>query len=60
MKCFTNYSRRNPDTINGEILVVTQKYTTFDSEEMNRFEKSIRQTIGSGVMSEFKAESEEV
>jgi len=59
MKCFTSYQRFNADTINGETLVVCQRYTTFDTEEMNKFEENIRNTIGYGVMTEFKAESEE-
>ena len=59
MKCFTSYSRFNADTINGETLVVSQRYTTFDKDEMDAFEESIRNTIGYGVMTEIKAESED-
>lgn len=55
MKCFTSYARRDADTINGETLVVTSRYTTFDSMEMDAFEDGvIRPTIGSGVMTEFE------
>lgn len=54
MKCFTSYARFNADTINGEALVVTQRYTTFDKMEMDAYENDvIRPTIGSGVMTEF-------
>lgn len=64
MKCFTSYARFNADTINGETLVVTQRYTTFDSIEMDAFEDGvIRPRIGSGVVTEFepyKAESEDL
>lgn len=56
MKCFTSYQRLNPDTINGETLVVTQRYTTFDTQEMDAFENSLRATIGSGIVAEIKAE----
>lgn len=56
MKCFTSYQRLNADTISGEMLVVTQRYTTFDKQEMDAFEESIKQTIGSGVVTEIKAE----
>lgn len=55
MKCFTSYARLNADTINGETLVVTSRYTTFDIQEMDAFEKNlVRKTIGSGVMTEFE------
>lgn len=56
MKCFTSYQRLTADTISGEMLVVTQRYTTFDKQEMDAFEESIKQTIGSGVVTEIKAE----
>ena len=58
MKCFTNYQRLNADTINGETLVVSTRYTTFDTEEMDAFEETLRRTIGYGVMTEIKAESD--
>ena len=54
MRCFTNYSRFNTDTINGETLVIFQRYTTFDKAEMDAFEESIRNTIGYGVMTDIK------
>ena len=58
MKSFTSYRRVNADTINGEKLIVSTIYTTFDSEEMEKFEESIRNTIKSGIMVEYEAESE--
>lgn len=59
MKCFTSYQRLNADTINGETLVVTQRYTTFDKQVMDDLEESIRAAIGYGVMTEYKNENEE-
>jgi hypothetical protein len=53
MKCFTSYQRQNADTINGETLVVTYRFTTFDVDEMNEFEKDMQTRIGCGVSSEF-------
>lgn len=58
MKCFTSYRRFNADTINGEKLVVSITYTTFNSEEMEKLEESIRNTIKSGVVIEYNTESE--
>lgn len=59
MKCFTSYARFNADTINGETLVITQRYTTFDTQEMDAYEENIvRKTIGSGVMTEFEMPKE--
>ena len=55
MKCFTSYARFNPDTLNGETLIVTQRYTTFDKDEMDAYENNvIRPQIGSGVILEFE------
>lgn len=58
MKCFTSYRRVDADTINGEKLIVSTIYTTFDSEEMEKLEESIRNTIKSGVVIEYNTESE--
>ena len=54
MKCLTTYARYNADTIQGERLVVSHTYTTFDSIEMDAFEKHIRDIFGSGIMMEFE------
>ena len=60
MKCFTSYQRFNADTINGETLVVTQRYTTFDTQEMDAYENDvIRPRVGSGVMMEFEPQESE-
>ena len=59
MKCFTSYARFNADTINGETLVITQRYTTFDKQEMDAYEENIvRKTIGSGVITELEMPKE--
>lgn len=59
MKCVTSYERRNPDTISGEILVITQRYTTFDTQEMDAFENSLNATIGSGIVAEVEPQESE-
>lgn len=56
MKCFTSYARYNPDSVKGHTIVVTQAYTTFDEQEINALEEHLRQTIGSGIMTEYKQE----
>lgn len=53
MKCLITYSRFNADTISGERIIVTQTYSTFDSEEMDRLEDYLRQSIASGIMTEY-------
>lgn len=59
MRCFTSYQRFNADTINGETLVVTSRYTTFDKQEMDFYEENIiRKTIGSGLITEFEMPKE--
>ena len=53
MKCLITYSRLNADTISGERIIVTQTYSTFDSEEMDRLEDYLRGNIASGIMTEY-------
>ena len=54
MKCFTSYERHNPNTVNGETIVVTQVYSSFDKKEMDVLENDLRLSIGDGVKMEFK------
>lgn len=53
MKCLTTYQRLNPDTVCGEIIIVTQRYTSFDAREIDILEERFKHTIGSGIMSEY-------
>lgn len=53
MKCLTTYQRLNPDTVCGEIIIVTQRYTSFDAREIDILEERFRKTIGSGITSEY-------
>ena len=53
MKCLTTYQRLNPDTVCGEIIIVTQRYTSFDVKEIDILEERFKKTIGSGIMSEY-------
>ena len=53
MKCHISYRREEPDTINGEKLILTHYYTTFDIEEMDALEQGFRDQYGSGVIAEF-------
>lgn len=45
MKLLQTYQRYNADTISGEILVMTYRFTTFDVDEMNKFEEDMRTQI---------------
>ena len=53
MKCFIKYQRFNADTLQGERIVVSQTYTTFDNDEMDRFEDYLINTIGMGISVEY-------
>ena len=50
MKCQVTYQRHKPDTINGEILVVTTIYSSCDKAEIDTMEQSLKNVIGSGVI----------
>ena len=53
MKCFISYRRDKADTINGEALTVSQRYSTFDKAEMDRFEDYLKSSMGCGVTVEY-------
>lgn len=53
MKCLTTYQRLNPDTVCGEIIIVTQRYTSFEKKEIDILEERFKKTIGSGIRSEY-------
>ena len=53
MKCFISYRRANADTINGEALIVSQRYSTFDKAEMDRLEDYLKSSMGCGVSVEY-------
>ena len=53
MKCFISYQRANADTINGETLIVSQRYSTFDKAEMDRLEDYLKSSMGCGVSVEY-------
>jgi hypothetical protein len=52
MKCFTQYTRGNPNTINGEQLIVTAIYSSFNKEEIDALEKKLSETIAFGVLAD--------
>ena len=59
MKCFTSYTRYEPDTVNGHKLVISHIYTTFNQQEMDAWEKECKECIGSGIMTDFEEGSEQ-
>lgn len=59
MKCLTTYQRLNPDAVCGEIIVVTQRYTSYDVREIDILEERFMKSIGSGIMSEYTIKEQE-
>ena len=53
MRCFISYRRDNADTINGETLIVSQRYSTFNKAEMDRLEDYLKSSIGCGITVEY-------
>lgn len=49
MKVNVRYERKPGNTVNGEIIVIINTYSTFDTAEMDRYEKLLKEHIGSGV-----------
>lgn len=54
MRIITTYQRYTPDTNNGEQIAVTTVYSSHNKAEIDEVEKTLRQKIGSGVISEVK------
>lgn len=52
MKCVTTYHRNLADTINGESITITQTYSSPDKADIDLLEKWMKESIGSGVISE--------
>lgn len=59
MKVTTTFSRLNPDTIQGEKVAILTVYSSQNKEEIDELEQSLRQTIGSGVVSVVKEQENE-
>ena len=49
MKVNVRYERKPGDTVNGEMIIITNIYSTFDTAEMDRYENILKEHIGSGV-----------
>lgn len=56
MKLFTQYKRENPDTIVGEKITITQTYSSFNQEEIDKLEQECKEHIGNGLMTELKGD----
>ena len=54
MKCFTQYRRELADTVNGEKIIVTTIYSSFDKEEIDNLEEQLKEKIQSGLIYELK------
>ena len=52
MKQTMTYKRLNPTTVNGDIIQVSIVFSSFDTEEIDKLEKSLKDYIGSGLISE--------
>lgn len=59
MKLNIKYERKSADTVSGEILIITNVYSTFDTYEMDRFEEKLKDLIGSGVQYEMDLDNME-
>lgn len=59
MTSFTQFQRCEPDTISGEKIILTQTFSSFDKQEIDRLEKMLRETIGSGRITEYKGKESE-
>ena len=54
MKISTTYERLMPTTADGHIIKVTQYYTSFNKDEIDKAQEELEKTIGAGIVSEVK------
>lgn len=55
MKVSISWRRDKPDTTNGEKLIVTQTYSSFNQAEINAMEQTLQLQYGNGVVAEYDA-----
>lgn len=58
MKVSISWRRDKPDSVNGEKLIVTQTYSSFNQAEINSMEQTLRLQYGNGVVAEYEAVKE--
>lgn len=54
MRQTITYKRLKQDTINGDSIQVTMVYSSFDKNEIDSVEEVFKETIGTGIISEFE------
>lgn len=59
MRTETTYKRLNPDTIHGDMIIIQTLYSSFDSEEIDALEDSLKNHIGAGIVNEYKYDIKE-
>ena len=58
MKVSISWRRDKPDSVNGEKLIVTQTYSSFNQAEINSMERTLQLQYGNGVVAEYEAVKE--
>ena len=59
MKVTISWHRDRPDTANGDKLVVTQVYSSWNQSEIDAMEKTLQLQYGSGAIMEYGEMKEE-
>lgn len=56
MRVYTTWRRLKSDTINGDGLMVTTIYTSYDKTEIDALEEKAKEQVGTGLIYEAKTE----
>ena len=59
MKCYATWRREKPDTTSGEKIIMTQVFTSFDKQEIDKLEETLKETIKSGIFTDFEVKTNE-
>lgn len=59
MKVSISWRRDKPDTANGEKLIVTQVYSSWNQSEIDAMEKTLQLQCGSGMVAVYEEVKEE-
>lgn len=53
MKVATTFERLTPTTADGHIIKISTYYSSYDKAEIDKLQKDLQNTIGTGLVTEF-------
>ena len=60
MKAFVTYQRLEPNTLEGDVVELKVRYSSFNAPEIDQLEETLRESYKSGIVIEFGEKDNEV